>query len=87
LSIPACDQSTKSTAVIVLSSSPIDTIVATDDTHHHHHHHVTSSCDTSNISNKQISIDIKPVIYKLGSTIGINQVSRSIFVLIFLEKD
>ncbi|CAF1136239.1 unnamed protein product [Rotaria sp. Silwood1] len=76
LSIPACDQSSKSTAVIVLSSSPVDTTDVT-----HHHHDVISSCDTSNIPNQQISItstssiNIKPVVDKSNSPIGINPVS------------
>ncbi|CAF4761946.1 unnamed protein product [Rotaria sp. Silwood1] len=82
LSIPACDQSSKSTAVIVLSSSPVDTTDVT-----HHHHDVISSCDTSNIPNQQISItstssiNIKPVVDKSNSPIGINPVIRYIFVI------
>jgi hypothetical protein len=75
LSIPACDQSSKSTAVVVLSTSPGD---PTDVTHHHH---VTSSCDTSNIPNQPTTIDIKPVI-----EVAIDQVSVLMFLFAHEEK-
>ncbi|CAF1234201.1 unnamed protein product [Adineta steineri] len=80
LSIPACDHSSKSAAVVVLSSSSIDTTLKTDVLHHRD---VTSSCDTSTIPNQQIShssnlsIDIEPITHKPDSAIGISQVTRN----------
>ncbi|UJR09581.1 hypothetical protein I4U23_013816 [Adineta vaga] len=69
LSIPACDHSSKLTAVVISSSSSIDPTVRTDDFHQHHHQqqHVTSSCDTSTSPNQErftasiLSNDLKSV--------------------------
>ena len=70
LSIPACDHSSKLTAVLIRSTSPG---VLTDA---RHHHHVTSSCDTSNHSNQHLPIDnLQAVVYKSSSSIANNQVS------------
>lgn len=54
-SLAVCDQSTKSTSVVVLSSSPIDASRRTGTIHHHHH--VTSFSDPSaSLTNRQLPV-------------------------------